>query len=62
MNRQQHDQLLNESKLNAERAIIENVKEFHLEYAELSVTMREILASVYVRGGLDVLRKLKSAP
>lgn len=54
-----HERLVLESKHDAERAIIEETQKFHLEYAELSVTIRELLAKVYIRGGLDVLHKLQ---
>lgn len=59
MDHQTHKKLVLESQQDAERAIIEETKLFHLEYAELSVTVRQLLAKVYIRGGMDVLHKLK---
>ena len=59
MDKRTHDTLVLESKKDAERAIIEETQRFHLEYPELSVTIRELLAKVYIRGGLDVLHKLR---
>ena len=59
MDKRIHDTLVLESKKDAERAIIEETQRFRLEYAELSVTIRELLAKVYIRGGMDVLHKLR---
>jgi len=55
-----HKKLVLESERDAEKAIIEETQKFHLEYAELSVTIRELLAKAYIRGGLDVLHKLQT--
>lgn len=58
MDTRTHNRLVDESRLDAEKALIEVTHQVGLEYAELSVTMRELLATVYIRGGIDVLRKL----
>ena len=54
-----HAKLVLESQEDAEKAIIEETRTIvGLEFAELSVTIRELLAKVYIRGGLDVIKKL----
>lgn len=45
--------------LEAEKAIHSVLKEYKLEYAELSPIIREVLASVYIRGGIDAVHKLQ---
>jgi hypothetical protein len=48
-----------ETFLEAERAIRSVVAKSGIEFAELSPFIRELLASVYIRGGVDALEKLK---
>lgn len=48
-----------QAAIEAEKAIMEEVKKFKLEYAELSVTIRELLGKVYVRGAIDTITRIK---
>ncbi len=49
----------NPATLEAEKAIRSVLTEYKLEYAELSPVIRELLASVYIRGGIDAVHKLQ---
>lgn len=59
--RQLKDDRQQKAVLEAEVAINEEVKRFNLEYAELSITIRELLGKVYIRGGMDALQRIKIA-
>jgi len=48
-----------EAFIEAEKAVKEEVHKFGLEFAELSVIMRELISKVYIRGGLDTLKRIK---
>lgn len=61
MTRQEKDDHQRAAALEAEKAINEEVKQFNLDFAELSITMRELLGKVYIRGGLEALNKIKTA-
>ncbi len=49
----------NEANLEAELAIKDEIHRFNLEFAELSVTMRELVGAIYIRGALDALKRIK---
>ena len=59
--RQQKEEQQHDAAIEAERAINDEVKKFNLEFAELSITMRELLGKVYIRGGMEALQKIKNA-
>lgn len=45
--------------IEVEKAINEEVHKFNLNFAELSITIRELLGKIYVRGGIDALHRVK---
>lgn len=59
MDKQTQDRLVNKATLEAETAIVEEIKKEKLEYSELSPMMRELLGAVYLRGNHDMLNKIK---
>lgn len=59
LTRQAKEEHARQMLMDAERAINEEVHKFNLEYAELSLTMRELLGKVYIRGGMDTLEKIR---
>lgn len=61
MTRQEKDDQQRAAALEAEKAINDEVRKFDLEFAELSITMRELLGKIYIRGGVDTLNKIKIA-
>ncbi len=61
MTLQEKQDQLRAAALEAEKAINEEVRKFELDFAELSITIRELLGKVYIRGGMDTLNKVKNA-
>lgn len=48
-----------QATIDAEQAIRQVVKSYKLEYAELSPIIREVLASVYIQGGIEAIKKIE---
>jgi hypothetical protein len=61
MDRALRDKVRQEALQETQQALHEEVRKHKLEFAELSIMMRELLTAVYLRGELDAVDRIRRA-